>query len=219
MKIPLCLFSAIIFVNGQMENCPSGYVAYKKKACFMFKHTIDKAYSAIEAEEICQQSSLLKGHLASIDDAEQDRWLIDVFMHDDSIQYSAWIGLMQDPENDGNYIWRDGSQSAYRHWNPGKPDRNNDDENCIHIDIYAAQNNTGRLTGWNDDFCDKRHDRVLGFLCRTPYVHVGNCDDSTTQKVFYATGWAVGASLACLVVVPVLAFVIYTIYKKLRIRA
>ena len=35
----------------------------------------------------------------------------------------CWIGI-NDLSSEGTYVWIDGSDSTYRHWNPGEPHAN-----------------------------------------------------------------------------------------------
>lgn len=212
----LCFSYCIFFVSG-IDPCPNGYVPYKKEACFMFKHEQDVLISAEIAQRMCLETN---GTLATIDNVEQDKWIQEIFMHDRKIQFTAWIGLVQDKKFADVWRWRDGSKSKYRNWNRGKPDHNSENEDCVHYDISYANESYPDI-GWNDDVCTEESYRIQGYICRAPYMKLKGsllCSNfgyaTTDNNLLTVTGWAIGGSIGTLVVLILIAVIIISVLKK-----
>jgi len=116
------LFLTMLSMVSSDMTCPHGYVLYQQRACFLFKHYIDSSVSAVDAELFCRNTSMNKATLATVQDISEDNWLRKVYMHDPSIQYSVWIGLIRDATDPTTFLWRDGNPSTFRHWNKGERD-------------------------------------------------------------------------------------------------
>ncbi|GEM_PF-2749594 len=76
-----------------------------------------------------------------------------------------WIGL-QDQDEEGTFVWEDGSPLDFTHWRDIDPDNRDGEEHCVHL--YAGDN----AGLWNDNLCDKglgpdsaTGGGVLGFVC------------------------------------------------------
>jgi len=76
------------------------------------------------------------GDLATINDAEENAWILDTF---GGPGIKLWIGLT-DQEEEGNWVWISGDDAAYRNWWPGEP-------NDIGTEDWAEFLDTGF---WND---------------------------------------------------------------------
>ena len=57
----------------------------------------------------------------------------------------CWIGL-NDLDNEGTFVWADGTNSSYRNWEAGQPNNleSNGDQDCVHS--WVTQE-------WNDLWC------------------------------------------------------------------
>ena len=55
----------------------------------------------------------------------------------------CWLGL-NDIDNEGTFVWVDGSVSTYRRWNTGEPNDNYSFEDCVEISTNSS---------WNDFSC------------------------------------------------------------------
>lgn len=51
------------------------------------------------------------------------------FLHDNFIQATRWIGL-SNFQNNGSYVWSDGTIMNYSYWRPTEPNNLNNNENC-----------------------------------------------------------------------------------------
>jgi Lectin C-type domain len=66
----------------------------------------------------------LGGHLVTINDAEENKWVSDIF--GDPKQWGLWIGL-NDVVSEGQFVWSSGEIAGYRNWSPtyAQPDNFN----------------------------------------------------------------------------------------------
>ena len=81
----------------------------------------------------------LGGHLATINDAEENQFLWDQFSNNTT---AAWIGYNQES---GRYSWSSGEASTYTNWHPGCPDFSY--ELYAHIALYQDPKGLGL---WGD---------------------------------------------------------------------
>ena len=57
---------------------------------------------------------------------------------------NCWIGL-NDIDNEGTFVWADGSGSTFRFWASGQPNDDQDNQDCV--ETYGD-------VSWNDLPCD-----------------------------------------------------------------
>ena len=132
--------------NGVDDDC-SGYaddaglcpcdVEYYGSDPYMF---CDIAYSWTTAETYCDSYDY---HLATIDDASEDRW-IDTTA--DSYSTGKWWFGLNDISSEGSFVWSDGSTSSYTNWKSGEPNNAGGNEDCAQINRYTDGT-------WNDEPC------------------------------------------------------------------
>ena len=67
---------------------------------------------------------------------------------------NCWIGI-NDRDNEGTFIWADGTVSTYTRWNSGEPNDAGGNEDCT--EIYST-------SYWNDQQCT---DSSSCYLCST----------------------------------------------------
>ena len=89
-------------------------------------------------ENAQQQAQDLGGNLVTINDAQEQQWLIDTF----GGQEPFWIGLT-DKQIEGTFEWINGESANYRNWASGEPTDFGNGED------YAGMNFRG-LNQWND---------------------------------------------------------------------
>ncbi|XP_039631401.1 lectin-like [Polypterus senegalus] len=96
----------------------------------------------VEAEAFCLN---LGGHLASVHNADANKYITSFIKSKDSSGPVTWLGA-SDCQQVSVWLWTDGSKWDYTNWNKGEPSNGNNVERCLHIN-YAVEN------GWNDDNC------------------------------------------------------------------
>ncbi len=100
------------------------------------------------------EAMALGGHLATINDMEENAWLFDTFAAvamaeamrvGDADKVCLWIGFT-DYENEGIYSWISGDPTIYTNWSGREPGNNADDED------FAAMlvNYFGQPGTWHD---------------------------------------------------------------------
>ena len=102
-----------------------------------------------EAEANAQE---LGGHLVTINDAEENQWLVDNFPNDPFF-YTYWIGL-NDEKQEGIYEWSSGQSSDYVNWRSvSGPNRNPSDlssEGPSYVEFQVNDINESKAGEWND---------------------------------------------------------------------
>jgi len=88
----------------------------------------------------------LGGHLATINDAAENLWVLNTFSLFGGTAKTLWIGL-NDSANEGTFVWSSGESAPYRNWSGSEPSAGSSAEDYVHI--YDLQR--GTFTGkWND---------------------------------------------------------------------
>ncbi|HEX4264762.1 MAG TPA: LamG-like jellyroll fold domain-containing protein [Verrucomicrobiae bacterium] len=78
-------------------------------------------------------ANALGGHLAEVDDANEENWIYDTFAQFGGANYTMWIGLTNSSPTGTNLIWSTGvSNVVYTNWAAGEP------TNCSGKAIYTA---------------------------------------------------------------------------------
>jgi hypothetical protein len=108
-------------------------------------------------------AELLGGHLTTINDAAENAWIVSNLLVNVSggtnfSDIPLWIGLSDPDIGDGSgaahaadFAWADGDPSAYRNWNTGTGEPNNDgSEYYAAINWHFAQNSGNPVGTWND---------------------------------------------------------------------
>ena len=96
--------------------------------------------------ESAQVARALDGFLTTVNDVDENQWIVDTFANYDEQARHLWIGL-SDYQNEGDYRWHDGTPFHYRNWGADQPSEI-DSENYVHI---AGTNMGNIMPGtWND---------------------------------------------------------------------
>ncbi len=101
-----------------------------------------------EAERRCVEGG---AHLATIDNAAEDRALRDALASPIGFEGNVWIGLVEPQE--GRWLWATTQPVTFTAWFPNEPNNAGGDENCG--EMYSQSGL------WNDVRCDSPR----GYLC------------------------------------------------------
>ncbi|XP_039608888.1 asialoglycoprotein receptor 1-like [Polypterus senegalus] len=135
--------------------CPKDWLLFNKM-CYLFS-TVTKTWN--KSRDYCAS---LKGHLVIIENAEEQRFLINTTK---SKEGPYWIGLT-DQEIEGHFVWvnngsLDGNNSFWgqrEHDNGFEPDNwtgdGNGGEDCVQLQVNQKYN------GWYDAACSKKEKMI-----------------------------------------------------------
>ena len=110
--------------------------------------------------ESAQVALGLDGFLVTVDDQQENQWLMETFASFDNLSRHLWIGL-SDYNSEGDYRWHDGTPFLYRNWGAEQPSANGE-EDYVHI----ASTNMGNIMPgyWNDLENDPQYFPVYGVV-------------------------------------------------------
>ena len=124
-------------VPGKWNDLPNLWETWDGKSTEMnigvaeipFVRRGDSAYVIVEGptwEEAETNAVALGGHLVTINDAQENQWLVQNYYGKDLLSEtlenkSVWIGY-NDIKNEGNWEWSSGETSNYKNWGSGEPD-------------------------------------------------------------------------------------------------
>ncbi len=111
-------------------------------------------------EDAASYAQSLGGFLVTVDDAEENQWVVETFANWDNQSRHLWIGL-NDAAEEGVYRWADGTPFFYRAWGDAQPSAGGD-EDYVHI----AGTNMGNIEPgtWNDLDNDPQYFPVYGVV-------------------------------------------------------
>ena len=95
-------------------------------------------------------------YLVIIESAEEQRFIAEE--RDRQGQENLWIGL-NDRDQEGRFVWIDGSEPGFTGWDDGEPNDGGDGEDCA-----AILREDGRVGRWDDRSCGRRYD----YTCESP---------------------------------------------------
>ncbi|KAJ8045581.1 Low affinity immunoglobulin epsilon Fc receptor [Holothuria leucospilota] len=155
MSIPiflLCIVSLTGLVSGSCL-CPRPWIHYERH-CYWF---VGKPNTFFPAEAFCNEKSdeFGESHLVSIHDDEER-----LFVAENCLRLwetaAIWIGL-NDIEEEGNFVWTDGSPVNFTNFNKNEPNNVNGVEHCIHL-VESTKYGI-----WNDGPCTTN---LYFFVCK-----------------------------------------------------
>ncbi|XP_067221743.1 ladderlectin-like [Chanodichthys erythropterus] len=142
----------IIFSVGNaevnlVEKCPYGWTNFGLR-CFKF---YSQAVDWITAERNCQS---LDANLASVHNKLENDFLLSLLP---SSSTRSWLGG-HDGEEEGQWMWSDGTVYDYTNWNSGEPNNGlgGGVENCLEISYASTR-------FWNDTPCSSQ----ISYICVT----------------------------------------------------
>ena len=116
------------------------------------------SYTWDEAETYCQTH--YGTNLASIHSAWQELDIGDIVDEIDGYP-SSWIGL-NDIDNEGTFVYSDGSDYDYSDWYWGQPNNYDGNQNCVDASVAPG------FVGWSDTYCDTKY---TSFICNRPATY------------------------------------------------
>jgi hypothetical protein len=127
-------------IAGPFTNAASGHFYYLLAAT---------TWSNSEARAVAYG-----GHLVTINDADENQWVVDTFAHYGGVIRPLWIGLT-DRAHEGVFEWVSGEPVTYLNWNTLSGEPNNSGGSGYEEDFtYIIQENSGNptvlATFWND---------------------------------------------------------------------
>jgi hypothetical protein len=127
-------------VAGPFTNSANGHLYYLLTS---------DTWTNSEAEAVA-----LGGHLATINDAAENQWVVDTFALYGGVERPLWIGLT-DRDREGRFQWVSGELFNFANWNLASGEPNNSggsgyEENFTYIIQQNSGNPTVFATFWND---------------------------------------------------------------------
>jgi hypothetical protein len=107
------------------------------------------------------QAVALGGHLATINDAAENSWVLNTFSLIGGVYRDLWIGLY-DPAGDTNtvpaqhgtnFVWTDGETATYRNWRSGEPNNGTSASGALReywTYMFSSDPKVGLAGQWND---------------------------------------------------------------------
>jgi hypothetical protein len=118
-------------VAGPLTNDANGHVYYLLAVT---------NWPAAEA-----QAAALGGHLATVNDTNENTWIFATFATYGGVTNHLWIGLT-DQDVEGTFRWVSGETADYRNWASGEPNNTSGNEDfCM---IFSPPDSRARR--WND---------------------------------------------------------------------
>ncbi|XP_052453189.1 galactose-specific lectin nattectin [Carassius gibelio] len=142
LRCLLLLITIYSMINAEDENCPNGWTHFGVR-CYKY---FSEAFNWITAERFCQTYD---ANLASVHNKLDNDHLLSLVPSFTRF----WVGA-QDGEQEGQWIWSDGSHFNYTSWCSGEPNNVGNEEHCLEL-AYSSNN------CWNDLTCSVQ----LAFVC------------------------------------------------------
>ncbi|XP_044198434.1 ladderlectin-like [Thunnus albacares] len=124
--------------------CPSGWTGFSGR-CFLYVQT---PLSWADAEKNCLSRG---GNLASVHNIDEYHIIQSMILRITHTYPVAWLGG-SDAEQQGTWLWSDGSPFSFSYWAPGMPDH--------YGSAYCLMMNYGDYKRFDDDACYHRYPSV-----------------------------------------------------------
>ncbi|XP_022098506.1 alpha-N-acetylgalactosamine-specific lectin-like [Acanthaster planci] len=147
------------FLEIHCQHCPPLWTLYDSH-CFRFFGT-PKTFA--EADKHCQQffTHVGQGHLVSITNVAEDNLMYNMWQSTCGTAFDTVYMGLTDRQEEGNFVWLDGSGLSYTNWKDGEPNNTNRDESCA-----------GLLSGPSSQYWEVVPcSREYVFICKMPTIH------------------------------------------------
>ncbi|XP_040887724.1 macrophage mannose receptor 1-like [Toxotes jaculatrix] len=146
-------------------RCPHGWTRYGRRCFYYFPTTRTWA----QAEKTCQS---MNANLASVHNIQEYHKIQRMIQSRTHEYKEAWIGG-SDAQEEGTWLWSDGSRLNYLNWCSGQPD-NFFSQHCLKMNYSGHK-------CWDDDWCDYRRPfvcarKIFFLFCRcdaAEHLHTG----------------------------------------------
>ncbi|XP_067248800.1 ladderlectin-like [Chanodichthys erythropterus] len=139
----MLLFVIFSMGNAEVIKCPAGWKSFGLRCYKYFPQSVNW----ITAERNCQG---LGANLASVHNKQENEFLLGLL----PTSSRGWIGV-HDGEQEGQWLWTDGTVNDFTNWCAGEPNGQNG-ENCVEINFTSNR-------CWNDWNCSGQ----IGYICVT----------------------------------------------------
>lgn len=129
------------------HDCPEGWATLPEAGSCVQLQAEAKSWQDAQAD--CNE---LGGHLVTITNTTDDTFLAELLGEEGR----AWIGY-NDLEEEGTWVWDDGSASGYENWGGANPDQDGD-EDCAWMKLDFGPTDPG--VGWGDQECETTHKSI-----------------------------------------------------------
>jgi len=119
--------------------CPDNWISWKS---FCYKR-IEQLLTWNDAQQNCVAYG---GNLASVQSAQENDFIFGITM-----TQRTWIGG-NDIENDGTWVWNDGTPWSYENWGMNEPNNHGGNEECLNIGHHGNE--------WNDAPCSNEFNSI-----------------------------------------------------------
>jgi hypothetical protein len=144
LKTKVLIITSVLILSGVIPAAKAARIqAINPSNGHTYVLLEQSSWSDAEAE-----AQTLGGHLATIDNEQENLWVHNAFGSLDAI--GIWIGLYDEVGENRleDYKWIDGSDSTYRNWDPTYNEPNSQAERWV--GIFTNIDPRGRGPGWND---------------------------------------------------------------------
>ena len=154
----ISLSAPLLSTNAEAEDVSD--IAVLHTAINPYNNNTYHLLSEASWSESAQVALGLDGFLVTVDDQQENQWLMETFANFDNLSRHLWIGL-SDYNSEGDYRWHDGTPFLYRNWGAEQPSANGE-EDYVHI----ASTNMGNIMPgyWNDLDDDPQYFPVYGVV-------------------------------------------------------
>ncbi|XP_074479553.1 ladderlectin-like isoform X2 [Sebastes fasciatus] len=121
--VPEDVFSVKTVVFEWSASCPSDWTEFSGR-CFLY---VKKARTWAKAERQCQDYG---GNLASVHSVDEQQFIQGLILSITEKNALTWLGAF-DAQQEGLWLWSDGTPFKFDYWDRGQPDNNRGDSHCL----------------------------------------------------------------------------------------
>ena len=139
--------AALLLTSTSAIAAPLGSPVINAANGHTYQLLTTQTWAASEAEAVA-----LGGHLASIADAQEQKFVFNAFGNFGGQDRLLWIGF-NDIAAEGTFGWTDGSPVTFTNWDVGEPNSVGNNEDFVAL-YYPGFRNPGSWNDWDDRTAD-----------------------------------------------------------------